>query len=123
MISGIVNANDDALVRLFVRGSGSILHEVEAVLDTGFNGFLSLPVSLIDVLGLPYLRRERVMLSNGNIEECAVHEGVLLWDGQERNILIQATDGGPLLGMSLLHGHKLMIFVEDGGNVTIEALP
>ena len=35
MITGIFTANGDPRIRLFVKGAGSILHEIEAVVDTG----------------------------------------------------------------------------------------
>ncbi|WP_339381736.1 hypothetical protein [Dendronalium phyllosphericum] len=31
--------------------------EIECVIDTGFEGFLTLPLSLITELGLPYLNK------------------------------------------------------------------
>jgi predicted aspartyl protease len=72
---------------------------------------------------LAYLRQERIMLANGVIEECALHQGVVLWDGQERAVPIQASAGSPLIGMGLMRGHELTVQVMDGGNVTLRALP
>lgn len=122
MITGIVTANEDAVIRLLVRGAGSILHEVEAVVDTGFNGYLSLPAALVTALGLPYLRTERTILANGSIEDCAVHEVTVLWDEQERAVLVQATEGDALIGMAMMHDYKLTIEVKGNGNVLLEAL-
>ena len=39
----------------------------------------------------------------------------VLWDGRPREIVAYLSDTTPLIGMSLLHGHKLEIDVEDGG--------
>lgn len=122
-MTGTVNINGEPLLRLFLRGTGSILHEVEAVLDTGFNGFLCLEQSLIDSLLLTYERQERTMLANGIIEECAVYSGVVVWDNQERTILIQSAEGGALIGTALLDGYELCIEVQVGGHVRIQQLP
>ena len=53
MILGVVNAHSEATIRLPVRDAVGHEHEIEAVLDTGFNGSLTLPPALIAALGLP----------------------------------------------------------------------
>lgn len=124
MITGIVLlARREALVRLLVRGGEGRASEVEAVLDTGFTEELSLPQDLIDALLLPFVRTESTMLSDGSIIECNVHEGVVVWDGAERVVLVQAAKGSPLIGMSLLLDHLVTLPVTDSGQVTIEVLP
>ncbi len=52
MITGIVNANREATIRLIVCGVRGQEQEIEAVIDTGFSGFLSLPSRLIVSLRL-----------------------------------------------------------------------
>ena len=56
MISGWVNAFREAVVRLPVQGARGREQAIEAVLDTGFNGYLTLPPELIAELGLPFRR-------------------------------------------------------------------
>lgn len=119
MITGAVNASGEPRLRLLLRGAGSILHEIEAVVDTGFNGFLSLDQPLIAALGLAYERQERTMLANGVIEECAVYSGVVVWDGGDRTILIQSANGGPLIGTALMEGYELRVEMREGGAVTL----
>jgi predicted aspartyl protease len=41
MIIGLVNQYHEATIRLVVRGPHGREHEIEAVIDTGFNGLLS----------------------------------------------------------------------------------
>ena len=45
MMTGTVNEDLEAVLRLTVRDSEDHPCEVEAVVDTGFNGFMSLPLS------------------------------------------------------------------------------
>jgi hypothetical protein len=66
MIPGVVNGNLEATVRLVVRGSGGQEQEIEAVIDTGFNGFLTLSPALGRQLGLPHIGQSRVLLANGS---------------------------------------------------------
>jgi clan AA aspartic protease len=121
MISGMITASREALVRVRVRGSQEI--EVDAVLDTGFTEYLSLPPSLIALLALPYVTLDRVMLADGSIVRSRVYEARVVWEGQERIVSAHATQGTPLIGMSLLYDHLLTMEVVDGGAVTIEPLP
>ncbi len=50
-ITGVVMADRQALIRLTVRGPAGQEHEIEAIIDTGFDGWLSLPPSFIAPLG------------------------------------------------------------------------
>ncbi len=43
MIAGVVTASRQAIIRLTVRGPEGQEQEIEAVIDTGFDGTLTLP--------------------------------------------------------------------------------
>lgn len=58
MMSGTVNSDPEAVLRLSLRDAGGAPHGAGAVIDTGFNGFLTLTPSLIEALGLPWLCRQ-----------------------------------------------------------------
>ena len=47
MIQGEVNAAYEAVITLSVQGSEGQVREVDAVVDTGFTGFLTLPPALV----------------------------------------------------------------------------
>ncbi len=122
MIKGRVNAQREALVPLPLRGSRGEEHAIEAVIDTGYNGFLTLPPNLIELLGLPYLRSSRAMLGDGTIIDFDIHEATVVWNGRLQRIPVDAAEVNPLLGMSLLYGHELSIEVIEDGNALIRAL-
>ena len=65
MIEGVVNSAFDAVVNLVIRGSSGRAREIEAVIDTGFNGFLTLPPALVSELGLPLVTRGTAFLADG----------------------------------------------------------
>ena len=46
----------------------------------------------------------------------------VLWHGQEQDVLALQADSGPLIGMSLLYGSRLVLEVMDNSNVTIDSL-
>jgi clan AA aspartic protease len=123
VMTGQVTADREAVVRLTVRGPGGIEREVDAVLDTGFTEYLSLPSSLIAALALPYQYAMPFVLADGSPVRVAVYDGAVVWDGQERVIPVHRTDSDALIGMSLLYGSRLLLDAVGGGPVTITPLP
>jgi len=123
MITGIVNAHYEATIPLPVRDANGREQEIEAILDTGFDGSLTLPPDIIAALGLPWRTRGLVVLANGTEDQCDIYAATILWDGIPRNILIEAADTDPLVGMALLRGYDVRMRVVKGGSVIIEALP
>ena len=121
MTTGTVNADYEAVIRLFVQGLAGSAHEVDAIIDTGFNGFLTLPPALVTALGLMRRSRGRVLLANGSEELFDIYGVTVLWNGQQRYVEADAVDTTPLVGMSLLDGYDLHIQVADGGQVVIQA--
>ena len=117
----MVNADYEAVVCVTLRGPEGQEREVDAVIDTGFNRYLTLPPTLVAELGAASLGRSRLVLANGSedtFEVCAV---TVLWDDQPRYVETYVADSTPLIGMLLLDGHSLYMKIEDGGRVNIEA--
>lgn len=122
MISGWVTPYREAIVRLSVRDLQGREQIVEAVIDTGFNGYFTLPPDVIAALALPFRRNGRAVLGDGSSVTFDIHEAVVLWGGRPRRISVDAADATPLLGMGLLYGHELNIQVIDGGEALIRPL-
>src|SRR5438067_12567329 len=102
MISGRVNDEaDEATLHLIVFDFAGEPHEIEAIIDTGFTGFLTLPNMLISTLGLPWTTSGIVILANGAAERTAIHSVTVLWLESRRSIHIEAAETQPLLGMAL----------------------
>jgi clan AA aspartic protease len=123
MIIGVVNAQIEAIIRLSIRAANGREQEIEVVLDTGFNGSLTLPPAVIASLGLQWRTRGLVMLANGTEDHCDIYAATVIWDGSPRNILVEAADTDSLVGMALLYGQDLHMQVIEGGRVVIEPLP
>ena len=121
MIEGVMNAAYEAVVSLSLQGAERRTQEIEAVVDTGYTGFLTLPPALVGELELPFAYVGRAFLANDDEVEFDVHDVTVLWDGQSRRIRAAATGSTPLLGMLLLDGHDLNIQVRDDGRVVIQA--
>ena len=122
MITGAVKS-DEARIRLKVKGRRGREQEVEAVIDSGFTGALTLPPALITTLDLRWRSVDRATLADGSTCVFQVYVGKLLWDGKVRSILVAEADADPLVGMRLLRGHELKMQVRARGKVTIKRLP
>ena len=122
MIEGVVNAAYEPMVTLVVQGPSGRTSEIEAVVDTGFTGFLTVTPALATELGLDLRGTSRATLADGSEVTFPQYGVAVLWDGQPRYIEADAADTTPLVGMRLLDRHNVNIDVEDGGRVFIEAI-
>lgn len=123
MITGSVNKHYEAIVHLVVGGPQGQVEEIEAIIDTGFSGWLSLPTATIAQLGLPFRRRGRAFLADGSESIFDIYEGTVVWNGQMQRTPIDEADTAPLIGMQMLTGYELNIEVVTGGQVTVKLLP
>jgi clan AA aspartic protease len=123
VITGIITADREATLSLTVRGPAGQEQEVAAVIDTGFNGMLTLAPSLVAALSLVYHSQARATLGDGSTVALRKYEGSILWHRAVRDVIVLEAAGGPLVGMSLLYGSRVTLDVVDGGPVTVEALP
>lgn len=119
---GTVTADREAMIDLEVSGSDHQAQRIEAIIDTGFNGFLTLPGSLVSGLKLPLVGNRRATLGDGSVVVLDVYLATVLWHDQDREVLVLQAGGGPLIGMSLLLGNRVTLDVVGGGNVVIGEL-
>jgi clan AA aspartic protease len=112
----------EPIIRVAIHDSNGRVYERDAVIDTGFDGWLSLPPDIITLLGLNWKRRGRALLADGSESIFDIYEATVLWDGQLLTIPIDEADCDPLVGMSLMEGYELNIQVIDGGMVRLMKL-
>ena len=120
MISGIVNEWLEAAVSLELRGSNGEARVIRAIVDTGYNRYLTVPRRLIADLELPFIATGHARLADGSVIEHGIHSGTVIWDGQALPIELDEADTTPLVGMAMLDGHDLHLEVRQGGPVTIK---
>lgn len=121
MMQGVVNQSCEAILPVVVKNNATT-QLVDAVIDTGFSGFLTLPSNIIDALDLTWKGRDVATLGDGTSCIFDVYIATVIWDGQYRKIDINESETVPLIGMRLLRGYDLRIQTIEGGIVTIEAL-
>ena len=121
MMQGYVNKNYEATVLVVVRNNAK-LKSINAVIDTGFTGFLSLPNDIITELGLPWSYRDRGTLGDGSEVLFDIYDAVAIWDGKAKEIEVNSAETDPLIGMSMLRGYRLQVDTIEGGLVIITDL-
>ena len=121
MIRGVVT-RFKARVPLHVRGASGEQVIIEAAVDTGFNGMLTLPLRIITSLDLEWESESSGTLADGSMKNFDVYRGTVIWHGRARKVAVSALDMVPVIGMGLLDGSELNIQVRPEGKVTIKPL-
>lgn len=122
MLRGRVDARREARVTLELRASDGQFQSIAGVVDTGFNGHLTLPLDVIRRLELEPRVPTNVTLATGVRSRLNTWSGQVLWHDGPRTIRILESEGTPLLGMELLQDSQLLVQVRVGGDVLIKAL-
>ena len=73
--------------------------------------------------GLGVGGNRRATLADGSVVVLDVYLATVLWHEQEREILVLQAEGGPLVGMGLLYGSRVVLHVVEDGEVLIEPWP
>jgi clan AA aspartic protease len=121
MMRGSVTDSLEAALTISLRHSHKEM-TCTAILDTGITGFLTLPEDMIQTLGLDWLGREEAMLADGRTESFDVYRIAILWENAWRTVEVQAANVSPLLGMSLLEGHEIILKVIKNGELRISPI-
>ena len=122
MIRGKVDANQQALVTIEVLDGEGCSQSLQVVLDTGFTGYLTLPMGSNQRLGLRSVGQRTFELASGELVAFDAYLAVVSWHGSQIDALVLQSDSAPLLGMALIWGSRIIVDALTGGEVTIEEL-
>lgn len=109
MIRGFVNENDEPLVPITLLLKNRS-RRFRAVLDTGFNGYLSIPEAVIQRSGWTFVGYEEYEIATGDRVRERVYLGDVIFDRQRfttHAVTSRAED--VLIGTRLLSGKALHI--------------
>lgn len=121
MTSGFLNSDGAPALSLAVRGPDGE-QSFDAVIDTGFNGALTLPPDWIDSLGLPQSGEESVSLADGRVIVVPLYVGYVILDNQAYEVDIAKARTDPLAGTALFRGFSLYVEFQPSGGVELERL-
>ena len=119
-IRGTVNALRYVQIPITLRGAGGKPDKtLDVLIDTGFDGALSLPPALIAELGLPYSRQVSSLTFSGEPVEFPSHDAIVVLGTYQQGVACLGADIPPLVGMGLLDGFDLFIEIKDNGSVIL----
>ena len=95
---------------------------VELIVDTGFDGDLSMPGGPLAQLHASFSMERIIRLADGSKRRRPYYDILLDWDGEERVTEVTVLENDPLLGALLLDGFNLQIEMTTGGVVQIDRL-
>ena len=122
MLRGRVDDRQRAWITLDVGTGDDALQPVAAIVDTGFDSYLTMPPGIIHRLELELDRQTTVILATGVRRRVNVWSGYIRWHDRLRPIEVLEAQGEPLAGMRLLEGSQLTIQALVNGDVLIEEL-
>ncbi|EKJ98747.1 hypothetical protein RBSH_05940 [Rhodopirellula baltica SH28] len=120
MIEGRIDNNVEAFVDLEIQLDDTT-HAIAFLVDTGFNGFLSIPFRLVHQLGLPLSDVQQGVTADGRSSFFDTVELTVIWHGNPLTVQAQVLDE-PLLGTRLLRGSKIEAAWIQGGMFQIELI-
>ncbi len=105
MIRGRFNENGEPCVQIQIAGL-----KTEVIVDTGFNGALWLPTTLLAGLKLEVISTQRFFVADGHPVDSQVFAVKMTWFGKQIEVEVVATESNnALLGTELLHECALFI--------------
>ena len=122
---GRVTADGRAQVYVSVTGPSGVDEDVDALLDTGFNGTLALPPERIAALGLRQRSKTIVVLASGEKRHVPTYRATIqsyratIQFGMKEQTALIVEAGEPLVGMALMWGCNLQIECVNGGRVVM----
>lgn len=109
----------EALVTVEIIDAEGQPHPVEAVLDTGFTGDLTLSGETIRQLGLASRGQRISVLANGEQFVSEIYSATVSWHERLTDVLVLRAENSPLLGMNLLWGSRITLDAISQGEVNI----
>jgi predicted aspartyl protease len=120
---GAIDDSAEARVRLAVSSSGGTPpREIDAILDTGFEGALALPPASIAALDLRQTGQEQYATASGETYQTGTYRATVVL-GERRIVVDEVIEAAePLVRADLLWGFRVCVDYREDGRVTLEAL-
>jgi len=120
MIEGVFRDGHPRVV-LTVTGENDSV-EVEFIVDSGYDGFLSLPSFVLERVGATPENFRTVVLADETEVRTISATVTIEWHDEPREVRVSSLQGDPLMGTALLMDHHLHVEMQEGGEVIIEPL-
>jgi predicted aspartyl protease len=116
---GFLNSSGRPAIKIWIFGAyWSVRTEFEAVIDTGFSGFLSMPLMRAFPLGLPLIGTTSVVLADGKTHEKFIAMSSSAFEDSSDGanwkpgvVILEPTSSDILIGMEFIREHKQTLLV------------
>lgn len=115
VILGETDAFGNVRFTISIRDRNGDIHELPAILDTGYEGYVTLPSELAQTLGLTANGTERITLGDGKEVDVDIIPVSIVWEEHDRRLRALIAPGLPLIGIRLLRGLVGTFHFSDGG--------
>jgi len=105
MIVGRIDANLEAKIAVKIIVSDRN-HDIDFLVDTGFNGFIASPMTVVESLGLQLGEVQRGITADGRSGYFDTVRVTIIWNKEAIQLHAQVLDE-PLIGTRLLRGYAL----------------
>jgi predicted aspartyl protease len=114
LILGAFDSFGSAFLKIRVAGAHAE-REYAAVIDTGFNAFVAMPIAAMIELGLKSEAAARVTLGDGSTIDNLVARGSVTVGSRAQtcDILLDENSTDVLVGLSLLRAFKLALIITE----------
>lgn len=119
MVTGQVTAAREVVFRFDIFDKHSEAHELRVILDTGFDGSLTLPPVLAEAFGLVAANEEAILVGGDEQQLVPTYEATIGWDGQQRSVTVYGLDTHPVIRMRLIYGYDVHFHAVDGGTAAL----
>jgi predicted aspartyl protease len=118
---GSLDKSGSPLLKLCIGGILSDSQEIEGIIDTGFTGFLSMPMLTAFPLGLTLSGSTSVTLADGSSQVKLTALGKAIIGGEERigTIILEWGQTDILIGMAFLRTFNRILYVDARGSISL----
>jgi predicted aspartyl protease len=115
MIEGTFGDRDELFFEVDLIANNGLELPVDALLDTGFSGWLAMDEQDLEGLDWIYIRRQEMQTARGEFD-FDIYAGKIRIDNQEFDIPVHVGDGVPevLIGRQLLKNRRLIVDISAG---------
>ena len=117
-MDGVMNATREPVISLGLAG-GTSVRLVDAVIDTGFTGWLTLPPDIVADMDLSSAGISYGVLADGSEVALDAYYVTVMLEGDPHRVIAQVAPPPALAGMELFDGYVICIEDSPGGAVTI----
>ena len=122
MASGFFNSDFEPTIELEVVGPDGA-RSFGAIIDTGFNGGITLPLDWIEDLGLSQAGDQQMVLADGSLKAAPLFDAYVILNETAYDVVVAGASGKPLAGTNLFRGFSLYVEFQTNGVVELERLP